>query len=242
MVGILVVTCIASSKVAPRPIFAFNLDGSITSPSKVSWRRGSKVVAVPSGVGLELDGVLSGLMVADHPAFAMHRAITVSTWIKATSYVDRGPGAQILFRGDDRSGADPYSFVIHPNGRVYFSIQDLGQNASNVNTELPLNQWTHIVASYDGERGILRMYKNGVLNTMETTKVVPLAKLDKTQAPGMGIGNVQWEKGGHNQPFHGILADLRLYNTLIEPKEIGFNPEGWNMPYIDRVPPANIQE
>ena len=71
MIAALTVSLLASSHSHPRPIFAFNLNGKVISPTEVSWRPGTKVIPVPGGVGLEFDGVSSGLMVRDHITFAI---------------------------------------------------------------------------------------------------------------------------------------------------------------------------
>lgn len=232
MIGLIITSCLLASK-TPQPVLAFSLDGKVTSPSSVAWRRGTSVVVVPRGVGIEMDGVLSGWMVKDNPAFAIRNAITVSTWIKPITYVDRGPGAQILFRGDDRSGVDPYSFVIQGDGCIYFSIQDEQQQAANVKAQLKLNEWTHVLASFDSKTGMLKMFLNGKLSASNTTTIRPMVRLDAKQGAGIGVGNIQWDKGPHNQPFHGILADLRLYNCVVEPKDVSFDPQGWNVPWHD---------
>jgi hypothetical protein len=241
MIGLIITSCLIASK-APQPVLAFGLDGKVISPSSVAWRRGTSVVAVPQGVGIEMDGILSGWMIKDNPAFALRNAITVSTWIKPSTYVERGPGAQILFRGDDRSGIDPYSFVIHSDGRIYFSIQNEKQEAANVNATVPLGQWTHVLASFDSRSGLLKMFLNGKLSTTEETSILPMTKLDAKQGAGLGVGNIQWDKGPHNQPFHGVIADLRLYNTVLEPKDVHFDPQGWNMPWRDLTTKASERD
>ena len=151
----------------------------------------------------------------------------MSAWIKASAYALAGTGAQILFRGDDRPGLDPFTFVIHSDGRIYFAIQDQAQNSPNVSIDIPLNQWTHILASFSAKTGELRMYKDGELVSRNKCKFLPLKELDSFSAPGIGIGNVQWNGGPHNQPFQGTLADVRLYNAVLAPKAVGFNPKPW---------------
>lgn len=215
-----------------KPVLAFQLDGTVVSPTPVRWRPGTQVMRTPGGSGLHFDGILSGWSVPDSPELALCKSITVSAWLNPEAYVDRGPGAQILFRGDDRSGLDPYSFVIHPDGRIYFSVQNEKDVGEWVAHAIPLNSWTHVVASFDAEIGLLRMYVNGQILETKWTKVRPFAKLS-TDGAGVGVGNIQWDRGPHNQPFHGTVADLRLYAAVITPKDVGYSPSGWNQPYLE---------
>ena len=215
----------------PKPILAINLDRSIISPSPESWRETTRWVKVPGGNGVEMMGNSSGWMMVDHPALALEKQFTVCAWLKPAGYVLAGPQAQIMFRGDDRPGLDPYSFAIHDNGTIFLRINDPDNRSEDVTsaTKLPINTWTHVLASFDAGKQIMKIFINGELSGTTKTILRPLGRLEAIDSAGIGIGNVQWDKGPHNQPYHGTLADLRLYNVALEPKDIGFNPKGWGI-------------
>ncbi len=223
----------ALASVAVRPDFALLLDGTIISPVPVAIRPGTAFVRVPGGVGVSLDGVGCGFMLPDAPQLQLTRAITISLWLKLDSYVDRGPGAQIFFRGDDRSGLDPYSLVIHGDGAIHFAVQNEANAVNDAHAPIALQRWTHVVASFDALTGMTRLYLDGVFRDGQVGPVRPIAELLPAEAPGIGIGNIQWDKGIHNQPLHGTIADFRVYGGVLTPQVIGFRPAGWNVPYRD---------
>lgn len=175
------------------------------------------------GVAYNFTGVRGGILLGDLPALRLGGSITVSAWLNPRSYVNDGPGAELLFRGDDRSGLDPYWMVITSDGTINFSIANENGQGMGVKAELPLNRWTHVTANFDAKTGEMRMWLNGEVVAFAKTSYRPAVNLDLNAAPGVGIGNVQNDAGPHNQPFNGFLADVRLYNVAVGPEEAGFN-------------------
>ena len=230
MIGIAVGIAMLGRTEVPKPVLAFMLNGTVISPTPVIWRNGSKAIPVPRGVGIEIKGS-SGWMVPDDPKLVLTKTITISAWIKPEDYVTSGPAGQVLFRGDDRNGLDPYQMTLHSDGKIAFGIQDAKGNSASLDCDVPLHLWTHVLGSYNAKLGEIRLYVNGKLMDNQPTKVIPLGFLDEKSHPGVGVGNIQWDGGPHNQPFHGVIADVRLYNATLTPKEVGFAPEGWNDPF-----------
>lgn len=218
----------AMSGPAPvEPVLWLNPRGALLSQGKEIGARltpGAKTVRTPYGLGLDLNGTHGGLLVADLPQLGLSRSLTVSTWIYLRSYVNDGPGAQVLFRGDDRNSLDPYSMAVMADGTINFGIGSEDGYGTSVGTDIPLRQWVHITASFDASRGELRMWKDGNLMAVRLTTRRSFSILDGSAAPGIGIGNVQNDHGPHNQPLNGVLADLRLYDSVIEPSGVGFAP------------------
>jgi hypothetical protein len=124
---------------------------------------------------------------------------------------------QILFRGDDRGGLDPYSLTLL-NGKFLLNAYST-TSAINVVTPVVVGEWVHIVGTLDVERSRISIYKNGVLAAENETIIRPFTDLDPRQFPGIGIGNVQ-HPGPHNQPFMGVLDELQLYNRALTPEEV----------------------
>ena len=191
---------------------------------------GAKTVRTPFGLGLDLNGTHGGLLLGDLPQLALSRSLTVSTWIYLRSYVNAGPGAQVLFRGDDRNSLDPYTLSVLADGTIDFAIGSEDGYGTSVGTDIPLRQWVHITGSFDAGRGELRIWKDGQLMAVRLTTRRSFSTLDGGYAPGIGIGNVQNDRGPHNQPLNGILADLRLYDSVVEPPMGGFMPRAGQQP------------
>ena len=194
-------------------------------PAEGRLTKGAQTVRTPFGLGLDLNGTHGGLLLADFPALALTNSMTVSTWVYLRSYVNDGPGAQILFRGDDRPGLDPYDLVLRGNGTIEFGIGSETEGRPFVATEIPLQQWVHVTASFSSESGELRLWMGSRLVATRITEIRPFSVLDKNYLPGIGIGNVETDGGfGNNQPLNGMLADLRLYPAVLEPRDVGYQP------------------
>lgn len=212
------------------PLLWLQPDGVISlqgKPVQPKFSPGTRKVRTSGPVAFDFDGGRSGILFGDVSALSLTRSMTISTWINPRSYVNDGPGAQLLFRGDDRNGLDPYTFCVHADGTVRFGVSADDGRAMSVGAELALNRWTHILTSFDSESGRLTMYINGVLSAFCTTSVVPFATLDRNWSPGVSVGNVQNNGGPHNQPFNGQLADLRLYGAVLTPDDLDIGPGNW---------------
>jgi hypothetical protein len=231
MSAILLALLLSHTPAELKPILSLNLDGSITAPTSARFRPGTKFVTVPGGVGVNFEGVLSGISLPESPIYAPRPSFSVSVWLKPEAFVTRGPGAQVLFHGDDRPGIDPYSLVIHPDERIYFAVQNERQDCCYVASPIRLGRWTHVLGSFDGFCGVMRLFIDGKLVQTMLTNIRPEVKLLSAEGAGVGIGNVQWDRGPHNQPLTGSIADLRLYAQDLRPKDVGFDPSGWNQPW-----------
>lgn len=214
---------IASQAQAPEPLLWLTPEGRILVAGKEvapTLSPGTRAIRTDRGIVYDFDGRRSGILLPDLRPLAVTDSFTVSTWIYLRSYVNDGPGAQILFRGDDRSGVDPYTLVVHPDGTINFSVQNADDRGFHITAEMPLQQWIYVMASWDSATGSMKMYFNGENVAYAKTSIRPFVALDKGWAPGIGIGNVQNEKGPHNQPINGQLSDLRLLRGVWTPDDL----------------------
>jgi len=221
----------------PEPSLWLNPNGKVSIEGRAFSPRfapGARVYRTQLGATYDFDGKRGGVHFGDLQQLKITDAITVALWINPRSYVNDGPGAQILFRGDDRNGVDPYTLVIHGDGTLNFGIQNEEQHGMHVSAELPLNRWTQVVANWDSETGFLKMWVNGELVGLAKTSYRPFVNLDTNYTPGVTVGNVQNDKGPHNQPFNGMLADLRLYRGAFDPDQVGFGGRTTDPPFQAR--------
>lgn len=216
----------------PEPVFSIDLRGKVHGGEGMTLRPGTCIETFMAGRGCTFTGGRSGFAIEDRKELRLTKSMGISCWVKLDRLPDNANGSQIVFRGDDRNGHDPYTLVVHSDGSVNFGIAD-AQNVTTLVKSRPiqLNRWTHIVASLSDLNGGMRIWVDGVLEDARTTELRPYADLDPGTAPGVGIGNVQNEFGPHNQPLYGSLADVRIYDVAINPKTVGYNPEGWPVPY-----------
>jgi hypothetical protein len=212
----------------PKPVLWLNLQGEILvagEPAVPEVIPAVQQLKTAFGVIYDFDGQRGGIRFPDRPEFRIGGSMTASAWIYARSYVNHGPGAQVLFRGDDRSGLDPYDLVVHSDGTINFHFSNDKGEGMHLKAELPLNDWCHVTANLDVEGRSMNLYVNGDLVGSAPTTRMLLVDLDPAHTPGTGVGNTQNPNGPHNQPFNGRLADVRLYGEALTPEKAGFSQE-----------------
>ena len=182
----------------------------------------------PGKVGrcFAFDGISSGINVPDVPALALKtRSLSSSRLVPRAPTV---PG-MVLFRGDTRSGLDPYYVSVEPragtSGLLTFVV--CGEENINawVNASMPIGAWTHVAAtlavdSCAGGAAHMTLYTNAVVAAETNTTVRPLRALDPDYQPGIGIGNHSSQPGRFNYPFRGLIDELSVYNCALTPSEI----------------------
>ena len=217
----------------PQPALWLQPDGQVTVQGRAVnpiFSPGTRKINTGNGVAFDFDGKRSGILLGDIPALQITDSMTISVWLNLRSYVNDGPGAQILFRGDDRCGLDPYSLVIEGNQTVNFGVSEANGHGMKLTAEIALNKWTHVQSSFDAENHKLDLWINGEHVAFVKTSAAPFGFLDNGYTPGVSIGNVQNEKGPHNQPINGQIGDLRVYRGAFSPDDLGIRLGSWFEP------------
>lgn len=200
--------------------------GVISTAESVDVRMtpGVSTTMGPRGTtGWSFDGGSSSLGFADLKSLQHAKSLTIAAWVNMRSRP--ASAGQIVFRGDDRGGLDPFSLVVHSDGTVHFGITNARGLSEQVESTLPENQWVHVCANIDDRTGFLTLRINGEVAAQAKTTVRPDCPLDPHWSPGIGIGNVQNSNGGiHNQPFVGTLSDVRIYTRTVSPEAAGYYP------------------
>lgn len=210
-----------------RPVLWLNTAGEILINGQKADARvnpGASKVKFAGGYAYNFSGAKPGILFGDDPRLRLGGSLSVSVWLFPRNYGSVSPQAEIMFRGDDRTGLDPYFLVITSDGTINFAVSSEDGRAMGVQAELPLDRWTHVVGSMDDRTGELALWENGEKVACAHTSARPFVGLDPRFSPGIGIGNVQNDHGPHNQPFNGLLADLRLFDSVVTPDEAGFPP------------------
>jgi hypothetical protein len=146
----------------------------------------------------------------DSASLGMTDAMTISAWInpdKVTSY-DRIVAKP---HGKFASPHNMYSLIFDNAGHARFE-GCIGERKTGINgvSKIPLNEWTHIAATYDGLR--LKLYMNG---NLESTKDVTGGICTNDMPIYIGC-NVFYS--GEN--FNGIIDEVRIYNYALTEDEI----------------------
>lgn len=214
---------LALSVTQTAPLLSITPDGFIQAPT-FRINPGTSFVDAPGGRALSLTGSHAGIEVADDNRLALTKSLSIGCWLYLDEFVNgdnTSPGAQVLFRGDDRPGIDPYHLTVMADGNLIFAVEDGRGGVAYVRGEIPLHRWFRVWASLDDATGAMQLGVDGRLVAQAITTIRPFANLDPGARPGLGIGNVEAPSAGlNNQPLHGQIRDLRLFDTVHVPEAL----------------------
>ena len=181
---------------------------------------GTRFAAGKVGSAFRFDGTDDRVLVNDSPDLQFTNSFTIEAWIFISGLPTFAPHAMICFRGDDRSGLDPYYLSVQPNGLLAFHMESTVA-PEHLEGPVPAGTWVHVAATLENETGAMRIYVNANLVAETMTSVRPLAELDPQAAAGLGIGNHPGIPNvSHNMPFNGLIDELRFYSRALTPSEI----------------------
>ncbi len=116
-------------------------------------------------------------------------AYTKEAWI----YVKAGYNQQFLISAKDRFEINNYALVASNNN-------DLSKNVKSL-TNIPINTWTHVAVTYDGD-STLTLYINGEFSNKTTS--ASTSSLTPTIYLGRNIANTYF--------FNGMMDEVRIWN------------------------------
>lgn len=193
---------------------------------------GRSDVTFANGDSLLFDGSNDRLSVSDSPSLGITEDITLEAWVKPTwsSYPDWG-----LIYSDwynDTNRAVHFSLYY---GRVSLWISSTGANYDNLDgtTQLPLNQWSHIAATFDS--GTFNVYVNGQPDNSQKVSETVTSIFNSTYTKTIGIKN---QGGSYVLPFKGYIDELRTYSRALSAEEIRCHYE--RRKYVSTEPTAAL--
>ena len=155
--------------------------------------------------------------VADNPLLALTHSLTLEAYIRPRTggNADYNWG-QIVFRGDDRGGLDPWFLGLNQNSLMFVIEQgnDPGQYAFLSYGIQAFDTWMHVAGTLDDATGAMNLYVNGVSVASTITSVRPLGVLTGPN-PGIGIGSTQ--QGTINETFNGLIDEVRISDVALQP-------------------------
>jgi hypothetical protein len=174
-------------------------------------------VALPgSNLALQFHGDGQRVVVPDDEVFQLTHSLTLEAYVEVDGYPDYA--SQILFRGDDRGGFDPWFLKLTESGRLQFTVTDDSNESSAVTSPapLPLHTWLHVAGTLDDTTGEQRLFVNGACVATVNTSIRPFAVLGGAE-PGISIGNLQ---STGNQGFLGSIDEVRISSSALTPDRL----------------------
>ena len=165
------------------------------------------------GGALTFDGVNDWVTVVDANDLDFTTGMTLEAWVYPTT-MGSGSWRTVLLK--ERPGGEVYNLYAHATNVTATYVVRAAQPSvpldARAPTQLPVNTWSHLAATYDGS--MLRLYVNG---TQVGTRTVAGPLLTSSGVLRLG-GNSVW-----GEYFSGRLDEIRIYNRALTTAEIQAN-------------------
>ncbi len=217
---------------------SFPLDGAIAGldskgkaiATKYVGKATPVFVAGTDGKALRFDGSGSAVDAGEAVSFERTDQFTIGAWINAS-----GSGS-IVSRMNTDDGDRGFDMFMEGGKIAVHIIHRWPDNAIKVETKkpLPAGRWNQVFATYNGNSSGagVKIYVNGKLQPV-TAVSDALTDSIKTTSPLL-IG-----KRDGSSPFTGDVADVRLYNRVLKPAEIGALAGSKSLQGILKIAPQN---
>jgi len=149
---------------------------------------------------VDFDGVDDFIQLGEPISYTQH---TISTWVKFSDEAT----SRVIFDARD-SNDDGISIFVTSLEKITYRIGD-GSGSDLTSDSLTINEWHHIVATYDGTTQ--KLYINGSLNQSATTSKT----IDTTTNAKIGI--VAYVDSA---PFKGKIDELAIFDRALEEEEV----------------------
>lgn len=177
-----------------------------------------------AGRAYRVGGNGTGIDVPDDAAFGFKGSFTLSLSCKVAAF----PSGQgfLLFRGDSRSGMDPFVLSIQSaDSSLRFSITGgtggvTGDSLVSVSAPIHGDRWYRVDAVFDTTGGnTVSLYVDGQLAEKKSTAIFPLAVLESGSKPGIGIGHHAGRTAG-DYAFNGLIDEVRIFAGALPAQNI----------------------
>ena len=172
-----------------------------------------RVVGGRFGNALKFSGTSSSpnwVTVQNSASLPSSSAMTLEAWVYPTTWVSGT--STVVMKQQPNAGSYGEAYLLAANNGANQPMSAIlagSEVAIGGNMQIPLNQWTHLATTYDGQYQYL--YVNGVLvSTLPQTGAV------NTSSGVLQIGgNSLW--GGY---FQGYIDEVRIYNRALTNDQI----------------------
>ncbi len=173
---------------------------------------GAKWVSGINGTALEFDGKDDYIEVPDSKSLDIDKKVSIEAWVKPKSLMDDGEG--VVCKSNNIGTSPVYGIYIYYGGMAGFQIftKDIGVFGLSTNFSLPINNWSHIVGTYDGSK--MKIYLNGINKmTINLRGTGIIETNDQKLYIGFHSGNIK-------KYFNGTIDEIRIYNNVLSSSEI----------------------
>jgi hypothetical protein len=185
----------------------------------------------PVGLAASFDGKRFVLAGGDGPNLSYDDAFSLGAWVFPTA----ADGVIVSRASDGDQGEVGWGlYLVAGKVRLKLSTRDLDDGVIVETVDaLPLNEWRHVVATYDGSKapGGFHVYVNGQAHALKTVLDAVGNRLPQRNPLRIGAG------GSSTPRFRGLIADVRVYGAVLTPLEAGVVATAESVSDIARIPP-----
>ena len=162
---------------------------------------------------LGFDGTDDYVVVTDNTSLSP-AVVTISQWIYPTAAGSSGGDLATLWKGHIGSSTDQsYGFLWGDTQYVTFRIGGTASYDQLLSSEpLSLNQWTHVLGTYDGSG--LRLYINGVLDDSKSTSITSLKDTSQNLFIGASYTTAPFKF------FTGLIDETKIWNYPLTAQQV----------------------
>ncbi|WP_373649888.1 DUF1553 domain-containing protein [Schlesneria sp. DSM 10557] len=203
-----------------QPLLRWTFDetaGNEVTEYRDSLRKG-QVVGNPAWTAGKLNGAIkldgnTYVEAGDFASFERTDKFSYGAWIN----VENKEAAAVIARMDDADAFRGFDLLLGGGKLTAHLVHRWPDEALHVvsKAEIPVNQWTHVFATYDGSSKAegFKLYINGQRQEVEITHNL-LTATTKTEKP-LRIG-----RRNPGAPFKGLIDDVRIYDRELTSQEV----------------------
>lgn len=181
--------------------------GNITPGTNPNWTSAGKV-----GGAYLFDGVNDVINAGNSSSLDINNTLTIEVWIKPAKIHEDGTNYGVMAKALNPGWSWQLRFGNPNAGRrlgFQFNNGSIPGVWVNVDRNLNVGQWYHIVGTYNGTHASI--YLNGILNQ---TKALPI--LYRSSSSSIIIGNEGWP----GNFFNGTIDEIRIWNRSLSAEQI----------------------
>jgi hypothetical protein len=202
------------------PLFAgnglvayFPLDGDAidqTSNGHNGTIFGAATIPGVVGKALYFNGTSSYVQIPSAGSLSMTDALSISVWIKPELL---NLWYKVVSKSNSQVTDNDWSLGEAMAGGICFSVyKGADQYYTNGGTSLNLNEWNHVLGTWDGS--VMRIYQNGKLQSEMVDVTLPI---NSSEGP-LFIGRMPQ----NTYYFKGAIDELRIFNRAVTPQEADY--------------------
>lgn len=181
-----------------------------------------------AGGGLQFSGDVGNYIDSGSSMLLQPKNMTLSYWIKRTESMNERENVLLWFKPENNYAGKGLFITYNGNSSIVYVD---GANGFYVrqspNDFLPLNEWTHIVTTFDSDTGTGAIYKNGVQQAVGTDGS------PKTISATSDVKKIGVSGYGNGAQLHASLDDFRIYDGVMTAAQTKALYEGKDIKSID---------